>query len=389
MKAVCWEAPNKVAVERVPDPTILNPRDAIVRVTSTAICGSDLHLLDGFIPTMEQGDILGHEFMGEVVEVGRSITNLKKGDRVIVPFPIACGNCYFCTHGLWSCCDNSNPNAWMAEKLYGYTASGLFGYSHMLGGYAGGQAQYARVPFADVGPFKVPESLTDDQVLFLTDIFPTGYMAAENCNIQKGETVAVWGCGPVGQFCIRSALLLGAARVIAIDTVPERRRMAEDVGAETLDSMDPDVFYKLREMTGGIGPDSCIDAVGLEAHGPHLDYYYDKAKTMAFMATDRVSALRQAIHACRKGGTVSVPGVYGGFLDKMPFGAVMNKGLTIKTGQTHVHRYLPRLLQHIESGDIDPSFVVTHHASLDDAPTMYKTFRDKKDGCVKVVMKPH
>ena len=389
MKAVCWEAPNQVAVERVPDPTILNPRDAIVRVTSTAICGSDLHLLDGFIPTMEQGDILGHEFMGEVVEVGRSITNLKKGDRVIVPFPIACGNCYFCTHGLWSCCDNSNPNAWMAEKLYGYTASGLFGYSHMLGGYAGGQAQYARVPFADVGPFKVPESLTDDQVLFLTDIFPTGYMAAENCNIQKGETVAVWGCGPVGQFCIRSALLLGAARVIAIDTVPERRRMAEDVGAETLDSMDPDVFYKLREMTGGIGPDSCIDAVGLEAHGPHLDYYYDKAKTMAFMATDRVSALRQAIHACRKGGTVSVPGVYGGFLDKMPFGAVMNKGLTIKTGQTHVHRYLPRLLQHIESGDIDPSFVVTHHASLDDAPTMYKTFRDKKDGCVKVVMKPH
>jgi threonine dehydrogenase-like Zn-dependent dehydrogenase len=389
MKAVCWEAPNKVAVEQVPDPAILNPRDAIVRVTSTAICGSDLHLLDGFIPTMETGDILGHEFMGEVVEVGRGVTNLQRGDRVIVPFPIACGNCFFCTHDLWSCCDNSNPNAWMVEKLYGYTASGLFGYSHMLGGYAGGQAQYARVPFADVGPFKVPATLSDDQVLFLTDIFPTGYMAAENCNIQQGDTIAVWGCGPVGQFCIRSAFLLGAGRVIAIDTVPERLRMAEEAGAETLDSMDTDLFYKLREMTGGFGPDACIDAVGLEAHGPHLDYYYDKVKTMAFMATDRASALRQAIHACRKGGTVSVPGVYGGFLDKIPFGAAMNKGLTIKTGQTHVHKYLPRLLKHIADGDIDPSFVVTHHATLDDAPTMYKTFRDKKDGCVKVVMKPN
>jgi threonine dehydrogenase-like Zn-dependent dehydrogenase len=324
-----------------------------------------------------------------VVDVGRNVKNLQKGDRVIVPFPISCGSCYFCTHGLWSCCDNSNPNAWMVEKLYGYSASGLFGYSHMLGGYAGGQAQYVRVPFADVGPFKVPETLTDDQVLFLTDIFPTGYMAAENCNIQKGDTVAVWGCGPVGQFSIRSALLLGAGRVIAIDTVPERRRMAEEAGAETLDSMDPDVFYKLREMTGGLGPDSCIDAVGLEAHGPHIDYYYDKAKTMAFMATDRASALRQAIHCCRKGGTVSVPGVYGGFLDKVPFGAVMNKGLTIKTGQTHVHKYLPTLLRHIESGDIDPSFVVTHHASIDDAPEMYKSFRDKQDGCIKVVMRPN
>jgi threonine dehydrogenase-like Zn-dependent dehydrogenase len=389
MKAVCWEAPNAVAVQNVPDPTILNPRDAIVGITSTAICGSDLHLIDGFIPSMEPGDIMGHEFMGEVVEVGRGVHNLKKGDRVIVPFPIACGNCFFCTRGLTSCCDNSNPNAWMAEKLYGYTASGLFGYSHMLGGYAGGQAQYARVPYADVGPFKVPESLSDEQVLFLTDIFPTGYMAAENCNIQTGDTIAVWGCGPVGQFSIRSAFLLGAGRVIAIDTVPERRRMAEAAGAETLDSMDPDVFYLLREMTGGIGPDACIDAVGLEAHGPHIDYYYDKVKTMAFMATDRVSALRQAIHSCRKGGTVSVPGVYGGWLDKLPFGAVMNKGLTIKTGQTHVHRYLPKLLQHIQAGDIDPSFVVTHRVSIDAAPEMYKTFRDKKDGCIKVVMKPH
>jgi threonine dehydrogenase-like Zn-dependent dehydrogenase len=389
MRAVCWESPNIVRVEHVPDPAILNPRDAIVRVTSTAICGSDLHLLDGFIPTMEAGDILGHEFMGEVVDVGSRVDNLKKGDRVIVPFPIACGNCFFCTHGLWSCCDNSNPNAWMAEKLYGYTASGLFGYSHMLGGYAGGQAEYVRVPFADVGPFKVPDTLSDEQVLFLTDIFPTGYMAAENCGIQAGDTIAIWGCGPVGQFAIRCAFLLGAGRVIAIDTVPERRRMAEAGGAETLDSMDPDLFSTLREMTGGLGPDACIDAVGMEAHGPHLDYYYDKIKTMAMISTDRISALRSALHACRKGGTVSVPGVYGGWLDKVPFGAAMNKGLTIKTGQTHVHRYLPKLLRHIENGDIDPSFVITHRASLDDAPAMYKTFRDKKDGCVKVVLRPH
>ena len=389
MRAVCWEAPNVVRVERVPDAAILNPRDAIVRVTSTAICGSDLHLLDGFIPTMEAGDILGHEFMGEIVDVGSRVNSLKQGDRVVVPFPIACGNCFFCTRGLWSCCDNSNPNAWMAEKLYGYTAAGLFGYSHMLGGYAGGQAEFVRVPFADVGPFKVPDSLTDEQVLFLTDIFPTGYMAAENCNIQAGDTIAVWGCGPVGQFAIRCAFLLGAGRVIAIDTVPERRRMAEAAGAETLDSMDSDLFYTLRNMTGGIGPDACIDAVGMEAHGPHLDYYYDKVKTMAMLSTDRISALRSALHACRKGGTVSVPGVYGGWLDKVPFGAAMNKGLTIKTGQTHVHKYLPKLLRHIENGDIDPSFVVTHRVSLDEAPAMYKTFRDKKDGCVKVVLKPH
>jgi threonine dehydrogenase-like Zn-dependent dehydrogenase len=317
------------------------------------------------------------------------VANLRRGDLVVVPFPIACGNCYFCRSELWSLCDNSNPNAWMAEKLYGYSASGLFGYSHMLGGYAGGQAEYARVPYADVGPFKVPENLSDEQVLFLTDIFPTGYMAAENCNIQPGETVGVWGCGPVGQFAIRSAFLLGAGRVIAVDTVPERRRMAEAGGAETLDSMDPDVFYKLREMTGGFGPDSVIDAVGLEAHGPHLDYYYDKVKTMTFMATDRASALRQAIHACRKGGTVSVPGVYGGFLDKFPFGAVMNKGLTVKSGQTHVHKYLPMLMRLIETGAIDPSFVITHIASLEDAPHMYKTFREKEDGCIKVVLKPH
>jgi threonine dehydrogenase-like Zn-dependent dehydrogenase len=389
MKAVCWEGTSDVRVEDVPDPAILNPRDAVIRVTSTAICGSDLHLFDGFIPTMRAGDILGHEFMGIVEEVGSGVTNLKTGDRVIVPFPIACGRCFFCTHDLYSCCDNSNPNAWMAEKFYGYTAAGLFGYSHMLGGYAGGQAEYARVPFADVGPFKVPAHLSDEQVLFLTDVYPTGFMAAENCNIQSGDIVAVWGCGPVGQFAIRSAFMLGARRVIAIDTVPERLAMATEGGAEILDSMDPDVFYKLRATTGGIGPDSCIDAVGMEAHGPNIDYVYDKIKTMTYMATDRASALRQAIHSCRKGGTVSVPGVYGGFIDKFPFGAAMNKGLTIKTGQTHVHKYLPRLLRHIENGDIDPSFVVTHCVSLDDAPEMYETFRDKKDGCIKVVMKPH
>ena len=389
MKAVCWHGTNRVAVERVPDPELLNPRDAIVRVTSTAICGSDLHLFDGFIPTMESGDILGHEFMGEVVDAGHDVTNLQKGDRVIVPFPIACGRCFFCTHQLWSCCDNSNPNAAIAEKLYGFSAAGLFGYSHMMGGYAGGQAQYVRVPYADVGPFKVPAHLRDEQVLFLTDIFPTGYMAAENCDISGGETIAVWGCGPVGQFAIRSAFLLGAARVIAIDTVPERLRMAVDAGAETLDSMADDVFERLTYMTGGLGPDACIDAVGMEAHGAHVDYWYDRAKTATLMATDRASTLRQAINCCRKGGVVSIPGVYGGFIDKVPIGAAFNKGLTLKMGQTHVHRYLPRLLQHIENGDIDPSFVVTHTVPLEKAPEMYTTFRDKKDGCIKVVMKPH
>jgi len=389
VKAVCWERTNVVRVEQVADPAILNARDAIVRITSTAICGSDLHLLDGFIPTMRSGDILGHEFMGEVVEVGRGVDNLSKGDRVIVPFPIACGRCFFCTRDLWACCDNSNPNAATAEKLYGFSPSGLFGYSHMMGGYAGGQAQYARVPYADVGPFKVPPHLPDEQVLFLTDIFPTGYMAAENCEIEQGETIAVWGCGPVGQFAIRCAFLLGAGRVIAIDTVPERLRMAADAGAETLDSLEDDIFERLKDMTGGIGPDACIDAVGMEAHGANIDYWYDKAKTMAFMATDRASTLRQAINCCRKGGIVSIPGVYGGFIDKVPMGAAFNKGLTLKMGQTHVHRYLPRLLRHIESGDIDPSFVVTHTVPIEKAPEMYKTFRDKKDGCVKVVLKPN
>ena len=389
MKAVCWEGRNDIRVERVPDPSILNSRDAIVRVTSTAICGSDLHLMDGFIPTMKAGDILGHEFMGEVVEIGQDVTKLKKGDRVVVPFPIACGQCYFCTHDLWSACDNSNPNAWMAEKLYGFSAAGLFGYSHMMGGYAGGQAQYARVPYADVGPFKVPNHLSDEQVLFMTDIFPTGYMAAENCNIQPGDVVAVWGCGPVGQFAIRSALHLGAGSVVAIDTVPERLQMAAQAGAETLDSMEDDIFASLKARTGGRGPDACIDAVGMEAHGAHVDYWYDKVKTMAYLATDRASTLRQAIHCCRKGGTLSIPGVYGGFIDKVPMGAAFNKGLTLKMGQTHVHKYLPTLLRLIESGTLDPSFVITHRAPLDDAPELYKKFRDKKDGCIKVVLKPH
>src|SRR5688500_3176476 len=389
MKAVCWERTHHVAVEDVPDPSILNPRDAIVRITSTAICGSDLHLYDGFIPTLQGGDILGHEFMGEVVGVGTGVGNLEKGDRVIVRFPIACGRCYFCTHELYSCCDNSNPNAAIAEKLYGFSPSGLFGYSHMMGGYAGGQAQYARVPYADVGPFKVPAHLTDEQVLFLTDIFPTGYMAAENCGISTGDTIAVWGCGPVGQFAIRSAFLLGARRVVAIDTVPERLDMAMAAGAETLDSMKDDIFERLRDMTGGLGPDACIDAVGMEAHGASIDYWYDKIKTATYLATDRAVTLRQAINCCRKGGIVSIPGVYGGFIDKVPMGAAFNKGLTLKMGQTHVHRYLPRLLQHIEDGDIDPSFVITHTVPIDDAPEMYKTFRDKKDGCVKVVLKPN
>jgi threonine dehydrogenase-like Zn-dependent dehydrogenase len=389
MKALVWHATNDVRVERVPDPTILNPRDAIVKITTTAICGSDLHLLDGFIPTMQAGDILGHEFMGEVVEVGKDNTKLSVGDRVVVPFTIACGHCFFCEKQLWSLCDNSNPNAWMAEKLYGYAMSGLFGYSHMTGGYAGGQAQYARVPFADVGPLKIPGGLADEQVLFLSDIFPTGYMAAENCDIQRGDTIAVWGCGPVGQMAIRSAFLLGAERVIAIDDVQERMQLAEQGGAEVLDFGDEDVFERLKAMTGGHGPDACIDAVGLEAHGATLDAYLDKVKAAAFLATDRPNALRQAIHACRKGGIVSIPGVYGGFLDKIPFGAAFQKGLTFRMGQTHMMKYMQPLLARIERGEIDPSFVITHRLPLEDAPDAYRTFRDKADGCIKVVLKPH
>jgi threonine dehydrogenase-like Zn-dependent dehydrogenase len=374
----------------VPDPTILNPGDAIVKVTSTAICGSDLHLYDGYIPTMERGDILGHEFMGEVVETGSAVKRLKKGDRVVVPFTIACGQCFFCQRGLTSACDNTNPNAATAEMLYGFSGSGLFGYSHMMGGYAGGQAEYVRVPFADVGPIVIPNGLDDEAVLFLSDIFPTGYMAAENCNILPGDTVAVWGCGPVGQFAIKSAFLLGAERVIAVDQVPARLQMAAAEGkAETLNFDDEDIFEKLSAMTGGMGPDACIDAVGLEAHGHTFDALYDRAKTALNLATDRLHALRQAIRACRKGGTISVPGVYGGFLDKFPFGAAFAKGLTFKMGQTNVHKYLHPLLQLIQDEKIDPSFVISHRVGLDQAPAAYDTFKNSKDECIKVVMKPN
>jgi threonine dehydrogenase-like Zn-dependent dehydrogenase len=393
MKAVTWCGTHKVNVDNVPDPKILNPRDAIVKITSTCICGSDLHLYDGFVPTMKKGDILGHEFMGEVVEVGPAVSQdkVKVGDRVVVPFTIACGSCFFCQRQLWSCCDNSNPNAWIAEKMMGYSPSGLFGYSHMMGGYAGGQAEYARVPFADVGLFKVPQGMDDDKVVFLTDIFPTGYMAAEQCNIQKGDTVAVWGCGPVGQFAIRSAYLLGAEKVIAIDDgtrVPERLRMAEAGKAITIDMADEYIYEKLLDLTGGRGPDACIDAVGMEAHGMTLDAIYDKVKTSLFMETDRVHALRQAINCCRKGGTVSVPGVYVGFPDKIPMGAIVNKALTLRSGQTHVHKYIPILMDRIEKGDIDPSFVVTHRLPLSQAPRGYQIFQEKKDGCIKIVLKP-
>jgi threonine dehydrogenase-like Zn-dependent dehydrogenase len=389
MKAVCFYGKEDVRVETVPDPKILNPHDAIVKVTSTAICGSDLHLYGGFIPTMQKGDVLGHEFMGEVVEVGRENTRLKPGDRVVVPFTIACGRCFFCKQQQWSLCDNTNPNAWVAEKLYGYSGSGLFGYSHMYGGYAGGQAEFVRVPFADVGPIKVPESLSDDQVLFLSDIFPTGYMAAENCAIKPGDTIAVWGCGPVGQFAIKSAYLLGAERVIAIDRFPDRLEMAASQGkAETINYLDVNVLDELRARTGGQGPDACIDAVGLESHGTTLDAWYDLAKTSMHLTTDRPHALRECINACRKGGTVSIPGVYGGFLDKFPLGAAFAKGLTLKMGQTHVHKYLPTLLDRIERMEIDPSFVITHRARLEDAPAMYETFREKRDHCIKVVLKP-
>ncbi len=389
MKAVCWHGANDVRVDTVPDPTILNPRDAIIKITSTAICGSDLHLYNGFIPTMESGDILGHEFMGEVVELGSAVKNVKIGDRVVVPFTISCGNCFFCNRDLWSLCDNSNPNAWMSEKMYGHSPSGLFGYSHLFGGYAGGQAEYARVPFADVGLFKIPDGLTDEQVLFLTDIFPTGYMAAENCNIKPGDIVAVWGCGPVGQFAIKSAYMLGAHRVIAIDRLPERLQMAqEQCKAEVLNYEELDVGEALKEMTGGRGPDACIDAVGMEAHGTDAMAFYDKAKQAVRLETDRPTALRQVLVACRKGGSVSIPGVYGGFLDKIPMGAAFNKGLTLKMGQTHVHKYLGPLLERIQNGEIDPSFVITHKMSLEDAPKGYEIFKNKKDNCIKIVLKP-
>lgn len=390
MKALCWHGKNDVRVDSVPDPKIENPRDAIVKVTATAICGSDLHLYDGYMPTMESGDILGHEFMGEIVELGSAVTNLKKGDRVVVPFTMACGSCFFCQKQLYSCCDNSNPNAKIAEKYMGHSPSGLFGYSHMTGGFAGGQAEFVRVPFADIGPYKVRAGLPDEKVLFLTDIFPTGYMAAENADIEPGDTVAVWGCGPVGQFAIRSAWMLGAGRVIGIDRVPERLRLAAEYGqAEAIDFSKVKVYDQLQELTRGRGPDRCIDAVGAEAHSwGTIDAVVDAAKASVGLGTDRPHVIREAIMCCRKAGTISMPGVYLGLLDNIPFGAFMNKGLTLKTGQTHVHRYFKPLMDRIENGEIDLSGVITHRAKLADAPQMYKKFRDKQDGCIKVVLTP-
>jgi threonine dehydrogenase-like Zn-dependent dehydrogenase len=390
MKANCWYSKHDVRVEEVSDPKILNRRDAIVQITSTAICGSDLHLYNGYIPTMEKGDILGHEFMGEVVEVGSEVKNLSTGDRVVASFPISCGNCFFCQKQMFSLCENSNPNAPVAQKLFGHSPAGIYGYSHMLGGFAGGQAEYARVPFADVGTIKIPQGLPDEKVLFLSDIFPTGYMAAENCDIQQGDTVAVWGCGPVGQFAIASAKMLGAERVIGIDRFPERLQMASDKAgaAETINYEKTDVYETLMEITGGMGPDACIDAVGLEAHMPGLIGAYDRIKQTMMLESDRPHALRQAIMACRKGGTVSIPGVYGGFDDKIPLGSFVNKALTLKTGQTHVQRYMKPLLERIEQGEIDPSFVITHRMSLSDAPKGYDIFTNKQDDCIKIVLKP-
>ena len=390
MKANCWIGKKHVRVEDVPEPRILNRRDAIVRVTSTAICGSDLHLYNGFVPTMEKGDILGHEFMGEVMEVGPDVKNLKVGDRVVVPFPIACGACRACQEQKYALCENSNPNAWMAEKLWGHSPAGLFGYSHLLGGFAGGQAEFVRVPFAVVGPLQVPEGLSDEQVLFLSDILPTGYMGAEMCDIAPGQIVAVWGAGPVGQFAIMSAKLLGAERVIAIDRIPYRLEMArERAGAtDVINYEEADVYDALMTLTAGRGPDACIDAVGLESHSHGPLYAVDRAKQIAMLQPDRPLALRQAIHCCRNGGVVSVVGVYGGFIDKFPMGSIINRGLTLRAGQCHVHRYMKPLLERIQKGEIDPTFVITHRMRLDQAPEAYKIFCEKEDECVKVVLKP-
>jgi threonine dehydrogenase-like Zn-dependent dehydrogenase len=388
MKANCWYGKQDMRVVDVPDPQILNKKDAIVKVSSAAICGSELHLYNGFVPTMEQGDVMGHEFMGEIVEIGPEVKQRRVGDRVVVAFPISCGQCFFCKKELYSLCENTNPNAWMAEKFFGHSPAGIYGYSHLTGGFAGGQAEYVRVPFADVGTIKIENGFSDEQVLFLSDIFPTGYMAAEQCNIQPGDTIAIWGCGPVGQFAIRSAFLLGAERVIAIDRFPARLQMARDGGADTIDYEETDVYDTLMQLTGGRGPDSCMDAVGLEAHMPGLLYYYDRIKQALMSESDRPIVLRQAIMACRNGGTVSIPGVYGGLIDKMPMGAVMNKALTIKTGQTHCQRYLKPLLDRIAHGDIDPSFVVTHRMKLADAPQGFDMFNRKQDGCIKIVMTP-
>jgi threonine dehydrogenase-like Zn-dependent dehydrogenase len=389
MRALTWHGKNDIRCDTVPDPKIEHGRDAIIKVTACAICGSDLHLFDGVMPTMEKGDVLGHETMGEVIEVGSENNKLKVGDRVVIPFTISCGECFFCKKGCFSGCERSNPNHQVAEKLWGHSPAGLFGYSHMLGGYAGGQAEYLRVPYADVGPIKVPQGLSDEQVLFLSDIFPTGFMAADFCNLRGGETVAVWGCGPVGQFAIKSAFLLGAERVIAIDTVPERLALAQASGAITVDFKKEDIYDRIQQMTHGRGADACIDAVGTEPDiGSGFDAVVDRIKVATFMGTDRPHVLRQAIHCCRNFGTVSIVGVYGGLLDKIPMGSAINRGLTFRMAQTPVQHYLPQLLERIEKGEIDPSFVITHRATLEEGPDLYKTFRAKQDGCIKVVMKP-
>jgi threonine dehydrogenase-like Zn-dependent dehydrogenase len=390
MRANCWMGRNTVEVRDVPDPVIVNQRDAIIKITSTAICGSDLHLYDGYIPTMEKGDILGHEFMGNVVEVGPGVSNLSVGDRVVVPFPIACGACNSCNAELYSLCENSNPNAGMAEKLWGHAGAGIFGYSHLTGGFAGGQAEYVRVPFADVGPIKIENDLPDHQVLFLSDIFPTAYMGAEMCDIKPGDVIAVWGAGPVGLLAMASAFLLGAEKVIAVDRFDYRLQMAsEKTGAETINYEEADVLEVLRDITAGRGPDACIDAVGLEAHtdfGPLQ--LYDRVKQAVRLETDRGAALRQAILACGNGGIVSVVGVYGGLMDKFPIGSIMNRSITLRTGQCHVQRYTKPLLDRIERGEIDPSFVITHRLPLDQAPEAYKVFKQKQGDCVKVVLSP-
>ncbi|HEX5795509.1 MAG TPA: zinc-dependent alcohol dehydrogenase [Geminicoccaceae bacterium] len=389
MRALCWHGKGDIRCDTVPDPRIEDPRDAIIRVTSCAICGSDLHLYDGFMPGMESGDIMGHEFMGEVVEVGSANQNLKVGDRIVVPFTIICGECEQCRRGNFSVCERSNRNKDIADKVFGHTTAGLFGYTHLTGGYPGGQAEYVRVPYADKTHVKVPSGLTDEQVLFLGDIFPTGWQAVVQCDVRQSDTVAIWGCGPVGQFCIRSAVLLGARQVIAIDNVPERLSMAQAGGATTIDFDEESVVERLNELTGGKGPEKCIDAVGMEAHATAtLDSIYDRAKQAVMLETDRPHVLREMMYVCRPAGVLSVPGVYGGLLDKVPFGMVMNKGLTIRTGQTHVNRWTDDLLRRIEEGQIDPSFVITHRVGLEDGPDMYETFRDKHDGCIKVVLQP-
>jgi threonine dehydrogenase-like Zn-dependent dehydrogenase len=389
MKALCWQGKHDIRYETVPDPQIEEPRDAIVKMTCCAICGSDLHLFDGFMPGMEKGDVMGHEFMGEVVEVGRDNKKLKVGDRVVVPFTICCGECEQCRLGNFSVCERTNRNKDIADKVFGHTTAGLFGYTHLTGGYAGGQAEYIRVPYADVAPVKIPDGLSDEKVLFLGDIFPTGWQAAAQCDIQPTDTVAIWGAGPVGQFAARSALLLGAKEVVVIDRLPDRLSMAKACGALTINFDKESVVERLNELTGGKGPQKCIDAVGMESHvGSTIDTFYDRAKQTVMAESDRPHVLREMIYVCRPAGVLSIPGVYGGLVDKIPFGALMNKGLTVKTGQTHVNRWTDDLLARIQKGQIDPSFVITHTESLSNGPEMYKTFRDKQDGCIKVVLKP-